>query len=73
MICPICQTRYAPFPKDDFKYEGDRFLPIKEGALERRRRAYSSNQQNGGCEPECRIILRRMLSAYDARIRRGKI
>ena len=72
MICPICQDRFAPFPTDDFECKKDKFVPIKEGALERRRRMFFSNQENGGCTSECKGVLRFMLSAYNSSIKRNQ-
>jgi hypothetical protein len=53
MLCPVCETRWAPFPEEDFDFvPGKGFYPKHEGAEEKREEVYSSDTLEI-CSPEC--------------------
>ena len=68
MICIICQERYAPSLPEDFDPTKDNLASL----IPEQRKNYFSNEEDGGCNPEHKIILLRMLSAYNSSIKRNQ-
>jgi hypothetical protein len=54
MICPVCRTRWADFPEEDFDFiEGKGFIPRNDDAVKRRKRTFDSNEiKYCGCNDE---------------------
>jgi len=53
MICPCCETRWAPFPEKDFTFTGRGIIPRTPGAGERRLKQYNLNEKlYCGCNEE---------------------
>jgi len=60
MTCPICHTRFAPFPKNDFILDlpappGKGIIAKSKEACERRMKVFWSNEERF-CSDECSEI-----------------
>jgi len=56
MICTVCETRFAPFPPEDFEITSSRVFPKNPQAREKRSQIFESDEP-GICGPECQEIL----------------
>jgi len=56
MICPKCRQRYAPYPEEDFKFDGKDIIAM-QGAEKRRIKVFQSDEQEvcKACFTETRL------------------
>jgi len=52
MICPVCKTRFADYPEEDYDISDNGIIVKKEGAYERRMKVFESDEE-GFCSAEC--------------------
>lgn len=52
MICPICKTRFADFPKEDYNINKKGIIAKSKEAHERRMKVFENNEERF-CSDEC--------------------
>ncbi len=53
MICPDCERRWAPFPKEDFSYKAGDIIPKNQTAEEKRGQVFDSDDREYcGCNED---------------------
>ena len=52
MICPICKTRFADYPKEDYTINKNGIIAKSKEAHERRMKVFENNEERF-CSDEC--------------------
>ena len=52
MICPICKTRFANYPEEDYIIDDNGIIPKNDRAYWRRMRVFDSDEKQF-CSEEC--------------------
>ena len=52
MICPICKTRFADYPEEDYIIDDNGIVAKSKEAHERRMKIFDSNEEQF-CSDEC--------------------
>lgn len=52
MICPICKTRFADYPEEDYTINKKGIIPKNKKAHERRMKVFENNEERF-CSEEC--------------------
>ena len=52
MICPICKTRFADYPEEDYTIDDNGIVAKSKEAHERRMKIFDSNKERF-CSDEC--------------------